>query len=122
MGVRGKGEEPLAPTGHTHQPRNRGKQELTADEDLTWEQPPPKREERYDWTSIAKKLRRRPMKWAKIFEKDRSSLATAIRIKGIKALHPDKGFEVRTANNTREQPRTCAMWLRYNPEKDREKQ
>lgn len=90
-------------------------------DDLAWENPPPKREERYDWASIAKKLRKRPLTWAKIFEEDRSSLATAIRIKGIKALHPDKGFEVRTAHNTREHPRTCTMWLRYNPEKDKEK-
>lgn len=85
--------------------------------ELTWENPPPKRN-KYDWAVIAEQLRDRPGEWAKIFDRDRSSLATAIRIKGIKALHPDKGFEVRTANNTRETPRTCTMYLRYNPEKD----
>lgn len=85
--------------------------------EVTWEDPPPKRA-KYDWSVIAEQLRERPGQWAKIFDRDRSSLATAIRIKGIKALLPDKGFEVRTANNTRDTPRTCTMYLRYNPEKD----
>lgn len=90
----------------------------TAKSDLTWETPPPKRPERYDWEAIAQQLRKRPMEWAKIFEEDRSSLATAIRIKGIKALSPDKGFEVRTTNNRRGTPRTCTLYLRWNPEKE----
>jgi hypothetical protein len=85
--------------------------------EVTWEDPPPTKK-RYDWDSIARQLRERPGEWAKIFDNDRSSLATAIRIRGIKALLPDKGFEVRTANNVRGNPRTCTMYLRYNPEKD----
>jgi len=87
--------------------------------DVTWEDPPV-RPTQYDWTAIAAELRKKPGQWAKIFDEDRASLATAIRIKGIKALHPDKGFEVTTTNNVRSQPRTCTMYLRYNPEKDKE--
>lgn len=86
--------------------------------DVAWEEPPPKKQ-RYDWDAIADQLRERPNKWAKIFDRDVTSLATAIRINGIKALRKDRGFEVRTANNTRETPRTCTLYLRYNPEKDK---
>jgi hypothetical protein len=83
---------------------------------VTWEDPPPPRK-RYDWDSIAQQLRERPGEWAKIFDYDRTSLAVAIRTHGIKALDPDLGFEVRTANNVRGTPRTCTMYLRFNPEK-----
>lgn len=85
--------------------------------EVTWENPPPSRQ-RYDWSAIAQQLRERPMQWAKIFDADRASLATAIRIRGIQALLPEKGYEVKTANNTRDTPRICTMYLRYNPEKD----
>lgn len=90
---------------------------------LRFEEPPPLRGRRYDWDAIAEQLRRRPMEWATVFERDRTSLATAIRIKGIQALHPDKGFEVRTSNNVRlrdendKELRLCTLHLRYNPEK-----
>lgn len=92
---------------------------------VTWEQPPPPRSKRYDWTAIADQLRARPGEWAKVFDNDRTSLATAIRIKGIAALHPDKGFEVRTTNNVRlrdergKELRLCTLYLRYEPSKDR---
>ena len=83
--------------------------------------PPPERKPApYDWPKIADKLRAKPGEWALIFKQDKASYATAIRIKGIKALHPDKGFEVRTENNVRTpSPRICDLWMRYNPEKDR---
>lgn len=84
-------------------------------------EPPPPRRQRYDWDKIATKLRRKPNEWALIYENDLTSLSTAIRIGGIKALRPEKGFEVRTTNNTRDKPRRCDMYLRYNPEKDTEK-
>jgi hypothetical protein len=88
-------------------------------------EPPPARVQRYDWDKIADTLRSKPGEWAKVFEKDKTSLATSIRINGIRALKPSKGFEVRTENNTRGnpatgEPRMCTMWLRYNPEKDEE--
>lgn len=85
--------------------------------DVTWETPPPRQTERYDWTAIAEQLRSKPGAWAKIFENDRASLATAIRTSGIRALLPSEGFEVRTTNNVRGEPRTCDMYLRYNPKK-----
>lgn len=93
---------------------------------VTFEDPPPQRERPYDWDAIAAALREKPRQWAKVFDEDRASLATAIRIHGIKALDPDKGFEVRTANNYKPQPgsdevRTCSMYLRYVPEKDQER-
>ncbi len=95
----------------------------TPQADLTWETPPPPRSRRYDWETIADQLRTRPLEWAKVFDRDRTSLATAIRIKGISALHPDKGFEVRTSNNVRlpvedgKEMRLCSLYLRYNPDK-----
>lgn len=84
---------------------------------ITFEEPPDK--VRYDWDAIATQLRAKPGEWAKVFENDRTSLATAIRIRGVQALHPDKGFEVRTRNNKKfPTPRTCTLYLRYVPEKD----
>lgn len=85
---------------------------------LSYEDPPLRGA--YDWSAIAVDLEKHPMKWAKVFDLDRQSLAVAIRVRGITALHPDKGFEVRTRNNTKPEdgPRTCSMWLRYNPERD----
>lgn len=85
--------------------------------EVVWEDPPPGRG-RYDWQAIADQLRERPGQWAKIFEQDRASLATAIRIRGVHALLPEKGFEVKTANNKRSTPRLCDLYLRYNPERD----
>lgn len=84
--------------------------------EVVWENPPETRR-RYDWQAIADQLRERPMEWAKVFDNDRTSLATAIRNRGIKALDPALGFQVKTTNNTRGTPRTCTMYLRYNPEK-----
>ena len=82
-----------------------------------WEDPPERRA-RYDWEDIAKRLKRKPGKWAKVFDRDRTSLAVALRSGSITALKPDMGFEVRTANSTREAPRTCTLYMRYVPEKD----
>jgi hypothetical protein len=92
-----------------------------------FEDPPPKRTQRYDWEAIATQLRRKPMKWYKVFDQAKTSIATAIRIDGIKVLQPvvkkghPWGFEVRTTNNDRGNPedgvvRTCTLFLRYVPE------
>lgn len=87
-----------------------------------WEDPP-SRPTRYDWSSIAKQLRRRPTKWAKVFEQDRASLAVALRQGSIRALHPDLGFEFRTSNGTRDaKPRMCTLHARYVPENDKSKE
>lgn len=90
---------------------------------LDWEEPPPPRSRRYDWAAIAEQLRARPLQWAKVFDHDRASLATAIRIKGISALNPDDGFEIKTSNNVRlrdedgKETRLCTLYVRYNPDK-----
>lgn len=66
------------------------------------------------------------MEWGKVFERDRASIAHAVRINGIKALRSDKGFEVSTRRNIKanpetEEPRMCALYVRYNPERDTER-
>lgn len=82
--------------------------------------PQPRQPAPYNWSDIAAQLRRRPGEWALIFENDKTSYVTSIRLNGISALRRDKGFEVRTENNKRQPPpRTCDLWLRYNPDKDR---
>lgn len=91
--------------------------------DLVFEDPPEK--VRYDWEAIADSLRERPGEWAKVFDNDRASLATAIRLNGIKALPYSRTFEpgtfqVRTRNNTQETdttPRLCSLYLHYTAEK-----
>lgn len=79
---------------------------------------PPKRGAdgpRYDWDQIARELRADPGEWHLVFRNDRASLATAIRIHGIRILDPDLGFQVTTRNNTRGEPRLCDMYLRWMP-------
>lgn len=93
--------------------------EQYANDTVSFEEPPPRRDRRYDWRSIAKELEQNPGMWAKVFEKDRASLATAIRIGSITAMQPDRGIEIRTTNNVREPVRTCTLWARYVPEQDR---
>ena len=83
------------------------------------EEPPPRRDRRYDWQSIADSLRQQPEGWGKVFDKDVASLATAIRIGSIKAMRRDAGIEIRTTNNRHQDGvRTCTLWARYVPEKD----
>jgi len=82
--------------------------------------PPPEREKRYDWDRIADVLRSRPGEWALIFEQDKASIASTIAQNDIRALRSDRGFEVRTSNNKRTSPRTCDLYMRYVPEKDKE--
>ncbi len=86
-------------------------------DDLVWEQPAPRG--KYDWVGIAEALRKKPMEWAKVYEKDNVSFVVAIQQDSIAALRKDLGFETRTRNNRREEgsPRTCTLYLRYNPDK-----
>lgn len=85
---------------------------------VEWETPPPTGKNRYDWLAIGAQLRAQPMTWGKIFDHDRTSVANAIRQGGVRNMHPDQGFEVRTSNNVRAPVRMCTMYLRYNPDKD----
>jgi len=82
-----------------------------------WESPPPRTA--YDWSGIAAVLREHPGEWRLIFERDRVSLANAVRQGSIAALRPELGFQVRTAQNkTGADGRTCALYLRYAPDNE----
>lgn len=83
---------------------------------LTWEEPPPTKVS-YDWDFIADELREHPMEWAKVFEQDRTSVVNALRQGNIQPLHPDLGFEFRTAHNVREPIRMCDLYARFNPDR-----
>lgn len=85
---------------------------------VVWENPPPSRRERYDWAQIAQDLRDRPGEWMKVFDNDRVSLTQAIRQGSIRALAPSKGFVVSTRHTKRGQPRTCSLYLMYDPERE----
>lgn len=89
---------------------------------ITKEDPPPVREQRYDWEAIAEELRAAPKTWHKIFERDSTGFFTSIQRGEIAALRPSLGFEARSANNTRGrprsdpagfEPRTCTLYLRW---------
>lgn len=82
-----------------------------------WEDPP-ESPPKYDWDDIAQKLKRRPNQWAKIFDRDRTSVTVALRNGSIKALQPQMGFVVRTSHGTRETPRMCTLHMKYDPELD----
>lgn len=84
--------------------------------EVTWESPPVVGQGRYDWPVIAEKLKTQPGEWAKVFDKDKTSVVNALRQGKIAVLHPDLGFEIRTANNVRK-PRTCSLYLRYMPDR-----
>lgn len=84
---------------------------------IPWEEPPAR--VNYDWYAIADQLRTEPMRWAKVFDKGGQSISNAIKQGHVAAVHPDLGFESRTANNTRQPPRTCTLYLRFNPNKVR---
>lgn len=83
---------------------------------------------RYDWAGIAKKVKARPGRWAKVFDRDRVTQAEAIRNGGVAALRREHGFETRTRNNKREtdpatgkETRWCTLYVRYNPANDTRK-
>jgi hypothetical protein len=83
--------------------------------EVSWEEPPA-RPPQYDWAAIAESLKARPNQWAKIWDKDRSSVVVAVRQGSILAVHPSLGFETRTTNNTLDTPRTCTLYMRWNPD------
>jgi hypothetical protein len=82
---------------------------------LVWGSPPVT--SKYDWESIADQLRKRPMKWARVFEGDRVAISNAVRQGNVIPVHPDLGFEYKTTKNRREPPRTCDLYMRFNPDK-----
>lgn len=74
-------------------------------------EPPTRRVQRYDWAALAKQLRADPGEWYKIFEGDKTSIVTSLRADHMKDI-PMSDFEVQTANNRRDAPRTCDLYLR----------
>jgi hypothetical protein len=82
---------------------------------VEWRQPPVVG--KYDWAKIADQLRKRPMEWARVFEQDRAAISNAVKQGSVTVVHPDLGFEFRTAKNHREPPRLCDLYMRYNPDK-----
>ena len=82
--------------------------------------PPPRRESPYKWDDIAAELRASPGEWGLVFTQGAAHLAGMIRNRDLKALHPDRGFRIRTANNTRTHPRLCDLWACYEPTLDKE--
>lgn len=85
---------------------------------LTWESPP--FAPTYDWGALADQARAKPMEWGLVFEQDRVSLVNAIRQGAIGDVHPDLGFETKTAHNRRFSPRLCDLWIRYNPDLEKD--
>lgn len=80
-----------------------------------WKEPP--LSQRYDWDAIAAKLRRRPMKYYLVFEQDFTHKVNAVNAGKVPAVHPMLGFETQTRNNKRESPRTCDLYMRFNPDR-----
>lgn len=87
--------------------------------DTYWQSPPEDPHlYRPDWQAVADTLRANPGRWMKVFEGERASLATAVAIGHITCLRRQDGFIMRTANNTRTYPRTCDLYMQYNPPKE----
>lgn len=80
-----------------------------------WEAPPTFG--RPDWSEVAVTLRKNPMEWLKVYTDGRATWANAIGRGRVRALRPDLGFELRTADNQRTDPRTCTLYMRFNPDK-----
>lgn len=83
---------------------------------VAWANPPPRRA-LYDWAKIAEQLKAKPMEWGLVFKGDRTSVVNALRQGAVGAMHPEGGFEFRTANNVRDPVRTCDLYVRFNPAK-----
>lgn len=81
------------------------------------EDPPPPRTKRYDWKRIGRKMEKSPGKWFLIFEQDKTSIVSALH-QGIEGVRKEDGFVLQTSNNTRGNPRTCTLYMRYLPKND----
>jgi hypothetical protein len=80
-----------------------------------WELPP--RPVKPDWGQVAATLRKHPHDWLRVYSHGLETWANALMRGRIKALHPDLGFEFRTTDNVRSSPRTCSLYVRFNPDK-----
>jgi hypothetical protein len=82
---------------------------------------PPTKNKRvvYDWEAIYADLRANPGDWALLREDGTISTYNAVTQGKVKTFHPSMGIEMRTANNNfKVSPRTCDLYVRYNPDKD----
>lgn len=87
---------------------------------VEWKAPPPGRL-RYDWPKITAQLRKKPGEWALIYERDKTSIANALRQGAVDGVTPADGFETMTRNNVRYPVRVCSLFMRYVPSEDRSK-
>lgn len=88
---------------------------------LKFTDPPTKwsKRNRYDWDKIYPELRENPGEWALLGERGTVSTYNAVTQGKISNFHPSMGVEIRTANNDlNATPRTCDLFVRYNPDKD----
>jgi hypothetical protein len=81
---------------------------------MSWSSPP---DDKPDWAAVASALRTRPNEWLRVYVHGRESWANAMSRGRIRALRPDLGFEFRTTDNTRDYPRTCTLYARFNPDR-----
>jgi hypothetical protein len=90
-------------------------------EGARWEDPPADLY-RPDWQALAETLRAHPGRWLMVFEGERASLATAVALQHISCLRKADGFSMRTFKNTREAPRTCDLYMKWDrPKRSRKK-
>lgn len=81
---------------------------------VEWEAPPSAG--RPDWGQVAEELRAHPYQWLKVFKHGRTSWKEAMAQGHVAAVHPNLGFEYQSSDNRRGTPRTCTLFMRYNPE------
>lgn len=86
---------------------------------VAWQPPPVV--DKIDWPAMAAELRAHPGEWLKVFEHGRASVAEALRQGRMPSVHARLGFEMQTTDNTRDTPRTCTLFMRFNPELVEEK-
>lgn len=93
---------------------------MTQESGLGFSQPPPVRTGKYDWETIAAKAKASPGEWFKVFDEDGHSFSVTIRSGKNGSLPPAHGFEATTRQNhfNSDGRRVCALWVRYNPDKD----
>lgn len=74
---------------------------------------------KYDWEYIYELIRSRPGAWLRLVEGGKISTYNAVTGGRVTTFTPEMGVEMMTRNNQyKVRPRTCDIYVRYNPEKD----
>lgn len=81
---------------------------------LEKEAPPPNG--RPDWNQVAAELRANPGEWFKVFQNGRTSWKESMAQGHVSVVHPNLGFEYESRDNRRGTPRTCTLYMRWNPD------